>query len=113
MLVADGLKFLWSVLVLLFDAKFVLMVVCSCPVSDCTFDGPLKRVLAHLRSSHHPNDCPAAFVEEINVQTVVSGLLGWVSIRQSVLRLVFHHLDAQRMLEIASYGWIYGIRIII
>ena len=64
MLVADGLKFLWSVLVLLFDAKFVLMVVFSCPVSDCTFDGPLKRVLAHLRSSHHPNDCPAAFVEE-------------------------------------------------
>ena len=64
MLVAGGLKFLWSVLVLLFDAKFVLMVVFSCPVLDCTFDGPLKRVLAHLHSSHHPNDCPAAFVEE-------------------------------------------------
>ena len=64
MLVADGLQFLWSVLGLLFDAKFVLMVVFSCPVSDCTFDGPLKRVLAHLHSSHHPNDCPAAFVEE-------------------------------------------------
>ena len=50
MLVADGLKFLSSILVLLFDAKFVLIVVFSCPVSDCTFDGPLNRVLAHLRS---------------------------------------------------------------
>ena len=43
-----------------------------CPVSDCTFEGSLKRVLAHFRLSHRlqpaAGECPIEFIEENNIE---------------------------------------------
>ena len=45
-------------------STFFLMANISCPVSGCCFDGPLRRVLVHLRLSHRSVSCPADFVRE-------------------------------------------------
>ena len=44
------------------SARVVLACLSVC-LSVC-LSGPLGRVLAHFRLSHHPNDCPVDFVEE-------------------------------------------------
>ena len=50
-------------------AAFILpsnavMASIRCPIAGCNWENTFKRVLAHIRSFHRPDDCPEAFIQE-------------------------------------------------
>ena len=65
-----------------FVSTFFLMANISCPISGCCFDGPLCRVLAHLRLSHRSVNCPADFVRENRLVQCSKCLMWFIRLRQ-------------------------------
>ena len=38
-----------------------------CPIHSCGFDGPVQRVLFHLRERHNADDLPEHFIKRLNL----------------------------------------------
>ena len=78
------------------------MDVVNCPASNCKSDGPFRRVLAHFRSSHDPDECSANFVRENNLVQCPTCHQWFIRLNQYTSKcahLSRRHLHLQRLMK--------------